>query len=260
MNCKIEIDSKLGNGMYGDIFITTINGKKRILKITRLTDKEKNKRSKNVIEGKEFKIMKYIYKRLHTSIPQYVINPIKVWLCTRKQMGPKLKKHFEDYDKGITYRFMIFNKLGDYNLGEFLKKKLSRRVQLETAFQVIIFLLYLRKIKVLHRDLDVKNSVVKKNTKNKLITFRLNNRIFRIRPQYFTYFIDYGGSITKEHKTYKDCKKFDLKDIWRYILYKIPVMKSFFVNKDVLKDDKYTQKSSHNFSLLKSSLFKSILK
>jgi hypothetical protein len=107
----------------------------------------------------------------------------------------KIKARFKPID---SYTILVYSNLGDMQFNEIFDKhpinenyNLRKRITLESLFQLLVFLIFLkRETTIVHNDICKINIILKKN--NQVITFKLKEGQYQIQPVYLAYLIDYG--------------------------------------------------------------------
>jgi hypothetical protein len=119
-----------------------------------------------------------------------------MWVCSKKQLNSSTLEIIEDIPEDFrwdvdymwepdgalfihdemeefySYKFTIFNKLGDFTLGSFLQSNIKEKELYikQTLFQIIIFMVYMRRYtNIMHGDLHEENVILKKNDKELFI-------------------------------------------------------------------------------------------
>jgi hypothetical protein len=206
VNCNFKVNKELGFGRFGVVFVFR---KRCVLKIERIESDNKNE--------KEWNCLNILYKSLYKVIPDHIIKPIKLFYCSGDQLNKNILDSVISADlqnsrsgsvsstissnsselsfKLADYRIQIFNKLGDFTLDYLFSQKYTDIQIKEILFQLMIYLLYMKKYtNISHLDIHGNNIVLKKNTKIIPYIYNFENKrcLFTMTPQYLAYFIDFG--------------------------------------------------------------------
>jgi hypothetical protein len=209
-NCNIKVEKELGRGCFG----VTYKFKKCILKVQTF-DLEYHEEYNNG-KIKEFDCMKIIYNKLYKILPNHVIKPIYVWTCSKETLNPLILKSLtkntelnylrnlneddlEDAEDNFTsdfYLLSLFDKLGNCTLWEYAYYNIpNEKIWKEIFYQILIYLLYLRKYtNIRHDDLHTSNIILKKNSKVLCYVYKFGNKLkyISITPKFIAFPIDFG--------------------------------------------------------------------
>jgi serine/threonine protein kinase len=195
--------------------------------------------------------------KIYKELQDYLIEPIDKWKCNPdilvNILNEKMYKYYNDkykYQKGDACYLKVTNNIGDISLSNFIKKHaFTTRLQLEIAFQLIAFFIYLNRIKIRHNDIYEDNVMLRKNIFTKTITFNIDNKKYSICPKYFAYPIDYGSS--QPFSFDEDVSRFnDFSRLWDLFL-QFPIIKQFY--------DSNNKLLQFNKKFLNNKLFSPIL-
>jgi serine/threonine protein kinase len=189
--CKITEIKPLGMGLYGTTFEYTSDssGNKYVIKYVGCD---------NIIEASfhsEWECTNKVYNKLSKKLPYHVIRPLTTWCCKYDDIPITIKSLLKNPRSGISkiYKVMVFDKLGDCTLKKFLKTIRTTKVRYEIIIQLLFFLIYLKTCtSIVHNDLHSDNIIIKKNTKNDIISYITPTHVYTIIPEYLAYPIDFG--------------------------------------------------------------------
>ena len=196
---SINVLKKLGNGVFGTVYLVKINGKKYIAKIEKIVEKEiKYNTSYNLWREIDF-------SKFAADYPNYFMT-LKSWTiannCKHEQPAPKnhnidakIKKQLDDKNNSTNCSILIYDPILDDTLETFYKKLqraptiknynvfYSMFCQMLNIFDLLI------KNKYLHTDAHAGNIMYKKTTQKTIKIGTTNVPTFG-----FNWFlIDYGG-------------------------------------------------------------------
>jgi hypothetical protein len=206
--CKLQPLFRLGQGCFGTTFrYTSESGRNYVVKFIKYSFLDN-------IRFTEWDCMLRIYRLLHSVMPNHIINPILTWNCRVEDIPKHIKPllDLEDsYDSDVIrkYKIMLFDKLGDCNLCEFIKKPRSKKVKCEIILQLLIYMVYFKlKTSLSHGDVHAENVIVKKNIDECEMTY-FNGLCYRFTPEYLVYPIDFGKCFEdKPGRTYDNEQDF----------------------------------------------------